>query len=223
VPLVAPTSLREQARQALRASILGGELAAGHIYSAGTLAEQFGVSATPVREALLDLASAGLVEPVRNRGFRVLAIADADLDEISELRRLLEVPAVALIVDRASPEELAALEPAVTEMERLAHAEEIPAFLVADREFHLALLRLARNERLVEVVANLRDQTRLIGLPRIVGERGLWEVAAEHRPLLEMLQARDTAGAQALMDVHIGHTRGTWAGRTEAPAPGGTV
>src|SRR3954449_10806327 len=100
-------SLREQAQQVIRASILAGELAAGEIYSASTLAERLGgspppppaaplqlgnggdgrgVPPPPVREAMLELANGGLVDPVRNRGFRVLTPDEADLDEISQLR-----------------------------------------------------------------------------------------------------------------------------------------
>src|SRR3954449_8596546 len=99
-------SLREQAQQVIRASILAGELAAGEIYSASTLAERLGVSPTPVREAMLELANGGLVEPVRNRGFRVLAPDEADLDEISQLRLMLEAPSMRIVVERASDQEL---------------------------------------------------------------------------------------------------------------------
>lgn len=74
------TNLREQAKEVIRAGIIGGELVPGQVYSATTLSGRLGVSQTPVREAMLDLANDGLVEPVRNRGFRVMTVADADLD-----------------------------------------------------------------------------------------------------------------------------------------------
>jgi len=73
-------SLREQVSRALEAALVAGELQPGEIYSAPGLAERFGVSATPVREALLDLVRDGFVEVVRNRGFRVVEMSETDLD-----------------------------------------------------------------------------------------------------------------------------------------------
>src|SRR3954447_1482145 len=102
-------SLREQAQQVIRASILAGELAAGEIYSASTLAERLGVSPTPVREAMLELANGGLVEAVRTRGFRILTADEDDLDEISQLRLMLEVPSMRIVAERASDDEVRAL------------------------------------------------------------------------------------------------------------------
>src|SRR3954453_19045540 len=99
-------SLREQAQQMIRASILAGELAAGEMYSASALAERLGVSPTPVREAMLELANGGLVKPVRNRGFRILTPDEADLDEISQLRLILEAPSMRIVAERASHEQL---------------------------------------------------------------------------------------------------------------------
>jgi DNA-binding GntR family transcriptional regulator len=131
-------NLREEAVEVLRAAILGGELEPGSIHSAVSLAEHLGVSPTPVREAMLELSRSGLVEVLPNRGFRVTVVDDRDLDEIYELRRMLEVPAMKLVIDRASAEQLDALEQPLTALEAAADKNDVPAFLVADREFHLA-------------------------------------------------------------------------------------
>ena len=72
--------------------MVAGELKPGELYSAPVFGERFGVSATPVREAMLDLAKDGFVVAERNRGFRVVEMSEADLDEISQIRLLLEVP-----------------------------------------------------------------------------------------------------------------------------------
>src|SRR5262245_43722716 len=93
-------SLKDQARQAIRPSIITGELEAGRLYTVGSFAAELGVSATPVREALGDLAAAGLVEVIRNRGFRIPILSEDDLDQIFELRLMLEVPAVASVTGR---------------------------------------------------------------------------------------------------------------------------
>lgn len=72
--------------------MVAGELKPGELYSAPALGERFGVSATPVREAMLELSKDGFVVAERNRGFRVVEVAERDLDEISQIRLLLEVP-----------------------------------------------------------------------------------------------------------------------------------
>jgi DNA-binding GntR family transcriptional regulator len=218
--ILTQTSLREQAGQVIRASILANELEAGEIYSATVLAERLGVSPTPVREAMLDLASGGLVEPVRNRGFRILTPDEADLDEISELRLMLEVPAMRRVVKLANDEQLEALEEVVAAIEAHAQAADVAGFLLSDREFHLGLLELLGNGRLLRLVAQLRDQTRLAGITELAREGNLTASAREHRDILESLRARDADRAEALMRTHLIHTRGIWAGRSEQAASG---
>ncbi|MDT4923967.1 MAG: hypothetical protein QOG01_1680 [Pseudonocardiales bacterium] len=214
------TNLREQAVEVIRASIVGGELVPGEVYSATTLSARLGVSATPVREAMLDLANDGLVEAVRNRGFRILTVADQDLDEISELRKMLEVPAVRLVVKRATDAELDALEANVSSIERAAARNDLAAFLREDRTFHLALLALSGNGRLVRLVSQLRDQTRLMGLRNLAESGMLAESAAEHRTILDAVRTRDARRAETLVREHLDHTRGAWAGLTESPRAG---
>lgn len=200
----------------IRASIIAGDLEPGEIYSATALAERLSVSPTPVREAMLDLASAGLVEAVRNRGFRVLTPDDQDLDEISELRMMLEVPATRRVIELATDEQLAPLERMVTDIQTAAEEGDLAGFLVADHEFHMSLLEMTRNRRLVRLVAQLRDQTRLMGLKPLAASGRLAATASEHRELLQALQARDAARAEEVMRIHLEHTRGIWAGRPEA-------
>lgn len=209
------SSLRQQAGEVLRASIVGGELEPGELYSATTLAERLGVSATPIREAMLDLAHAGLVEPVRNRGYRVLTPDEQDLDEISELRLMLEVPAMGMVVERACDRDLAALDGVVDAIEARAAEGDLAGFLTVDRRFHLTLLELTGNHRLVRLVGQLRDQTRLQGLKPLAEAGRLTATANEHRAILEALQTREAGEAEALMRVHLEHTRGLWAGRAE--------
>jgi DNA-binding GntR family transcriptional regulator len=211
------TSVREQVRRVLHAQIASGVLVPGEIYSAVALAESLGVSATPIREAMIDLANAGLVEPVRNRGFRVLTVSDEDLDEIVELRLMLEVPPLEAIIAKATDEELAALEAYLEPILDSARRQDVARHVLVDATFHLELLKLAGNSRLVRLVSELRDQTRLLGLRRL-GEAGTLEKnALEHNEILAAIQARDVELSKALMDRHIRHARGIWAGRSEDP------
>jgi DNA-binding GntR family transcriptional regulator len=209
-------NLRGQAVEMLRASIVAGELEPGEIYSAPALAERLGVSATPVREAMLDLANDGLVQPVRNRGFRVVVVDEDALDEISELRQMLEVPAMAKVVARAGDDELAALFAKVDRIEAAAARSDAAEFLFADRDFHLGLLILAGNTRLVRLVGQLRNQTRLAGIKVLADSGQLMASALEHRPILEAVCRREAELAQGLMRAHLAHTRELWAGRLPA-------
>jgi DNA-binding GntR family transcriptional regulator len=209
------TSVREQVHRLLRAQIAAGILQPGEIYSAVTLAETLGVSATPIREAMIDLAHSGLVEPVRNRGFRILTVSDEDLDEIVELRLMLEVPPLASIVAKATDEQLADLEMFLEPVLESARQGDLPTFVLNDSIFHLELLKLGGNQRLVRLVSELRDQTRLLGLRRL-GEAGTLErTALEHSEILKAVQARDVELASTLLARHIRHSRGIWAGGTE--------
>jgi DNA-binding GntR family transcriptional regulator len=214
--ILTAANLRQQAADVIRASIVGGELEPGEIYSAPALAERLGVSATPVREAMLDLAKDGLVEPVRNRGFRITVVDDEALDEISELRHLLEVPAIGMVIGRAGDEELIPLFEKVNAIERAAEDRDVAQFLLADRDFHLSLLALAGNGRLVRLVLQLRIQTRLIGIKGLAESGQLMSSALEHRPILEAVCRRDVAEAERLMRLHLDHTRESWAGRIPA-------
>ncbi len=221
--MLTPANLRSQAADVIRASILGGELEPGEIYSAPALAGRLGVSATPVREAMLDLAKDGLVEPVRNRGFRIVIVDDEALDEISELRHLLEVPAMGLVIARATDEDLAALVEKVRAIEHAAEVPDVAEFLLADRDFHLGLLELTGNARLVRLVGQLRTQTRLIGIKHLAESGQLMASALEHRPILEAVRRRDAVAAETLMGQHLDHTRQAWAGRVPAVPAGSTV
>jgi DNA-binding GntR family transcriptional regulator len=209
-------NLREEATEVLRAAILAGDLEPGSIHSAVGLSEVMGVSPTPVREAMLELSRVGLVVVLPNRGFKVTVIDDSDLDEIADLRKMLEVPAMRLVVEHAQAQQLAALEVPLRELEEASERNDGPAFLLADREFHLALLSLTGNQRLVDIVASLRDQARILGIHALAAAGTLRALAPEHRQILDAIRAGNGAQAERLMAVHLEHTRGLWAGREES-------
>ncbi|MEU1629952.1 GntR family transcriptional regulator [Streptomyces sp. NPDC020096] len=203
--------LRDKVADALHAALIAGELRPGVVYSAPALAADFGVSATPVREAMLDLAREGLVEPVRNKGFRITEMTESDLDQYTEIRALIEVPTVGRVASIADPERLRELRPVAEEIVTSARAHDLIGYLDADRRFHLGLLALAGNARLVESVDELRKRSRLYGLTRL-DERGeLVSSAEEHLELLDLVAAGDVEGAEACMARHLGHVRSLWA------------
>lgn len=202
---------RERVADALRAALIAGELRPGEVYSAPTLAARFGVSATPVREAMLDLVKEGLVDTVPNKGFRVTAVSEKQLDEYTHIRSLIEIPTTAGLATTADPVALEALRPAAQEIVTAAAAGDLIAYVEADIRFHLGLLALAGNEHLVEVVGDLRKRSRLYGLHALVEAGRLEDSAQEHLEILDALAARDEEAVRAVMTRHLGHVRGLWA------------
>jgi len=210
-PLAKALSLRETVTQILRAAIISGEMAPGEVYSAPALGTRFGVSATPVREAMVDLSREGLVETVPNKGFRVTAVSESDLDDIAALRMLIEPPTVREVTPRIPAEAIPALRELARAIVDNAAAGDLVAYTEADRRFHLTILEYSHNQRLLTLVSDLRSHTRLYGLSGMVSRGTLAASAAEHLELVDLIAARDAEGAGNLMRQHIGRVRAEWA------------
>lgn len=205
-------SLRDQALRVIREGMVSGELEPGGIYSATALATQLGVSASPVREAMLTLVNQGLMEAVRNRGFRVLPLDDEDRREIYEMRCLLEVPATVALAGRQEIiDEYEKFRALAEEIVTSAVAKDLINYLDADRRFHLGLLKYSNNNRLVTTIDGLRDQTRLYGLKAMSDKGTLVDSAEEHQPILDAIVAGDSDKVRELMQHHLRHICGDWA------------
>jgi DNA-binding GntR family transcriptional regulator len=215
IAIVQNRSYRDQVRRALEAALVAGELKPGELYSAPLLGERFGVSATPVREAMLALVKDGFVIAERNRGFRVIEMSERDLDEISQIRLMLEVPATVEVVKIISPGVLDRLDEIADEIVEAAARGDLIDYLDADRRFHVELISQLGNGRLTELVDRLRRQTRLFGLDALAVTGRLVASAEEHHELVQAMRARDTAGTKRLINSHIKHIRGLWVGRDE--------
>ncbi|MGW7514998.1 GntR family transcriptional regulator [Streptomyces sp. NPDC054796] len=204
-------SVRAQILSALRDALLSGELASGEVYSAPALAERFGVSPTPVREAMQQLASEGSVETVPNRGFRVAECSARDLAELAEIRVMLEVPAVLRLARTVPPERWDDLRPLADDTLTAAARGDRSAYAAADRVFHRALLELTGNRRLAEVAEDV--QLRAQRCPARTAAPGagakaacaaeLLGEASEHLALLDALQCRDLVTAERVLREHV--------------------
>lgn len=212
---VATQSYRAQAARIIRAQIVSGRLEPGTLYSIGEIAEKLNVSITPIREALHDLAKDGLIEMRRNRGFLVRTPSSKELDDIVQIRTMLEVAAVREIADRRLIEDFEPLRQLCRKTEAFAEAKEWPEFLDSDREFHLSLLASLDNPKLVEMVGALRDQSRLFGLDTAAGTAIFHKSTKEHQQLLDAIEAQDSKRAASIMTTHLRHVRGIWAGHSE--------
>ncbi|GAA1722822.1 GntR family transcriptional regulator [Isoptericola hypogeus] len=206
-------SIRSRVLETLREAMVAGELEPGAVYSAPVLAQRFGVSATPVREAMMELTHEGLVETIRQRGYRVVELSEVALEEILQIRELIEVPTVGRAAAVATPEQVRALRPLADRIDSTAAAGELQEFVAADTMFHTEVLAIAGNARLVEEVRRLRHMSRLLGLHALHSEGRLVATLREHHELLDLLEARDVTGAETWMHRHLEHVRSVWSGR----------
>ena len=137
-------SLRDKVVRRVRSDIVSGRSAPGTMYSVPSLAEQLGVSTTPVREALLELSRGGLITPLRNRGFRVETTSLEELNNLFALRELLERYAMVTLAERRISDagELKAL---ADDIAAAVKNKDILGYLEADRAFHQALIAKVEN------------------------------------------------------------------------------
>lgn len=209
-PLERPRNLREAIMEQLRTAIVTGELAAGTVVSAPTLGKTFQVSATPVREAMTNLEREGLVETIKNKGFRITEMTEKDLDDLAAIRLLIEPPCMHHVIGRISQATFVDLERIANDCLTAAETQDLQAYLIHDRDFHALILSHTENPQLVELATMLRRRTRLYGLTALAESGHLGESAKEHHVLLQLLREGDAPGAERLLRKHIGHVRDIW-------------
>ncbi|AXE81006.1 GntR family transcriptional regulator [Streptomyces atratus] len=203
-PAVQRHSVRGQILDALRAALVDGQLVPGQVYSAPALGARFGVSATPVREAMQQLAIEGAVEVVPNRGFRVSQRGPRELAELAEVRALIEVPVMLRLARTVPPARWCALRPLAEATVAAAAVGDRASYAESDRAFHGAVLALCGNEQLVMVADDLHRRSQWpLGNTPASRRADLLADAAEHTALLDALIAQDLNVVQALVREHF--------------------
>lgn len=208
----APLSDRVTAN--IRELILDGELGPGVRIGQESLAERFGTSRIPVRDALRQLESEGLVILVPNSSARVAKLDVDELLEIYKIRELIEPLALSEAIPRMTDEEIAALERAVAEIEG---TEDSDVFLGLDREFHLSSYRAADMPQLKSLVERFWNTTQHYrrAYTKMVWQKGNWIINSEHRLLVEAVKRRNVTDAGQILMMHIRRTRLELARHTE--------
>lgn len=202
------STLKDSTEAMLRRALLDGEMKPGEIYSANAIATQLGLSNSPVREAMMSLVNRGLLELVRNRGFRVVELDDKDKREVYDLRLLVEVEAVRRISSRGlSENQIAELRALCQKTIDLTNGS-LSEYLEADQEFHLKLVELLGNRRWLEIVEQLRDQSRVNGsYEHLEGDGKLLASAQEHEQITNAVIGGEPELAAALMIQHLEYAR----------------
>ncbi|MDP2985637.1 MAG: GntR family transcriptional regulator [Hydrogenophaga sp.] len=198
---LAPRALYEEVAELLRQRIFARELEPGSWIDELKLAEEYGISRTPLREALKVLAAEGLVTMKVRRGAYVTEVSEKDLADVYHLLALLESDAAGVVAERATNDELAelqtlheALEAAVGERDR---------FFALNEQFHMRVLELARNRWREQMVADLRKVMKLNRHNSLLKTGRIQESLAEHRAIVAALAQRNAALTVQRMREHF--------------------
>jgi DNA-binding GntR family transcriptional regulator len=200
---IAPTALYQEVAERLRQRIFAHELTPGTWIDEQKLAEEYGISRTPLREALKVLASEGLVELKPRRGCYVTEISRQDLDDIFPLMAMLEGRCAAEAVDRAKAADIKTLKVIHERLESAARDGRIDAFFEANQEFHRKIQELSGNRWLLSVIQDLRKVLKLSRLHSLSLEGRLQQSLDEHRQIMAALESGEGGRAEKLMQEHL--------------------
>lgn len=196
-----PRALYEEVAEQLRQRIFRRELEPGSWIDELKIAEEFGISRTPLREALKVLAAEGLVTMKVRRGAYVTEMSDKDLRDVYHLLSLLESDAAAVVAASATPAQLQELQALHAELE--AAAGERERFFAVNERFHMRVLEMADNRWRSQMVADLRKVMKLNRHNSLLKQGRIEDSLNEHRAVMAALARRDRAGTAQAMQAHF--------------------
>ena len=202
---LSPRALYEEVAESLRQRIFSRELAPGSWIDELKIAQAYGISRTPLREALKVLATEGLVTMKLRRGAYVTEVSEQDLNEVYHLLSLLESDAAHTVATRANAQQLAELTTLHASLEAAAKPgqEDREAFFRINEQFHMRLLEIAANRWSLQTVLDLRKVMKLHRHNSLLKTGRVAESLQEHRSVMAALHARDAAAAAACMQQHF--------------------
>lgn len=200
-----PRALYEEVAELLRQRIFKRELEPGSWIDELKIAEEYGISRTPLREALKVLAAEGLVTMKVRRGAYVTEVSEKDLADVYHLLSLLESDAAGVVAERATDAQRAELKALHAELEAAARPGKVDRdhFFAINERFHMRLLAFADNRWRDQMVADLRKVMKLNRHNSLLKAGRIDESLSEHRAVMAAIEARDSAAAMARMQAHF--------------------
>ncbi len=195
--------LREAVCETLRDAIRKGILEPGERLMEVQLAEELGISRTPVREAIRKLEQEGYVIMMPRRGTYVSDISTNDVKEIFEIRSALESLATGLAARRIEPDELETLQNLLIEIEGYIAKNDMEKIVETDIKFHGLLYQVSRNERLVNIINNLKEQLARFRTLSMSYPGRLQETLEEHSEMVEAIANGDVSAARDAAEHHM--------------------
>ncbi len=198
---LAPRALYQEVAELVRQRIFRRELEPGSWIDEMKLAEEYGISRTPLREALKVLAAEGLVTMKVRRGAYVTEVSESDLSDVYHLLSLLESDAAGVVAERATAAQLKELQELHEELEAASGNRD--RFFALNERFHMRLLEIAGNRWRDQMVADLRKVMKLNRHNSLLKSGRIQESLKEHRAIMRALAKRDRAAAMQKMQEHF--------------------
>ncbi|MBE3085529.1 MAG: GntR family transcriptional regulator [Bacteroidetes bacterium] len=198
--------LSKKVYRILKARIIKGDLTQGGKLFEAKIAEQLGVSRTPVREAIKGLAAEGLVKMTPNQGVVVINVSIEDLQEVLQIRRVLEGLAASIAAEKISQEEIAKLEEIIKKMSMIISKPkpDVVAYSELNAEFHNLILNACGNKRLMKICNNLSSSDHRFRIRSLRNNPGRLKYSLkEHQEIVEALKRKDPEQADRLSQIHI--------------------
>ncbi len=195
--------LREVVFETIREAIITGHLRPGERLMEVQLAEEMGVSRTPVREAMRKLELEGFLVMMPRKGAYVSGISLKDIIDVFEIRAALDSLAAGLAAERITEEELEQLERSLLLVVESADQNDLDGIVGTDTDFHDIIYKASRNERLIQIINNLREQIQRFRTTSLAFPGRMHIAVDEHRKIVEAIAERNVALAQALAQEHI--------------------
>ena len=202
-PMTESRPIREIAYDILKKAIITGEIPAGERIVETEYADRLHISRTPLREALRKLERDGLVEYVMRRGVVVHAFTTEDVDQIYTIRNSLEMLTLPYIIERATPDDIAALREKLAAMDALMKKDDVEGLSPLAREFHTCLTAISGKNRILRVIEGQDEYIRRFSAMAIRQEDRRNEAHEEHHRLVDLVEQKDLPAFEALMNHHI--------------------
>lgn len=196
-------SLSEQAYIWIKNAIMNHHLKAGELYSATDLGKRVGVSRTPIREAAQQLEKIGMVRVEKNRGIRILSTSFDELIDAFEVRLLLEVPMMRHLAMKREESDCKLIQASFDQFHKAALSDDPRKTMEADRDYHLTLLTLAGNQRVIKIIEQTRNSVLFSGPSTVPHSRSCMEAFEDHRLLHEAVLGGDPTTAMNAMQQHL--------------------
>ena len=191
----------------LQKDILTGTLSPGQKLTEQELCKSYGVSRTPVREALRQLEADGLVENILNRGAFVIGMSAQDYEDMFELRKIYEIQAVKWAIERITEKEMEKLEETFEFMEFYTMRKDIDKMLTINSGFHQVIYEASHNRMLNKLLASYQGFLKYKGLESIYDDNYLATVLEEHRSIFKAFMDKDVKAGALAMEIHINRAK----------------
>ncbi|MBQ1310829.1 MAG: GntR family transcriptional regulator [Blautia sp.] len=199
--------LRDVVFNTLRQAILKGELKSGERLMEMELAQRLGVSRTPIREAMRKLELEGLVVMIPRKGAHVAGITEKDLSDVLEVRITLESMAVEKACRNMDEEQIGRLNLASRNFAHTIQEGDVTKLAEADEAFHEVIYQASGNAKLIQVLANMREQMYRYRLEYLKDEEAREQLLAEHQELVSAIRERDERKAKEITFSHLENQR----------------